>query len=153
VHFRSTSQPEFPKASVEVANYIKTEMIKNPNKPIYFMNDKTCGPWTFDALALWYFADLPNQPMIKWNNAYRTARYDAKNMSPFDAYSRINIPTGQIENITLFPGYKKTKGQGMFIRCGFNLPNINTKIEKIDKIFYTYEDIERDPFYVVSETR
>jgi 4-amino-4-deoxy-L-arabinose transferase-like glycosyltransferase len=153
VHFKSTSQPEFTQASVEVSQYIKTEMVKNPNKPIYFLNDKTHGGWDFEALFLWYFADLPNQPMIKWNNIYRTARYNAKNMSPFDAYSRINIPTGQVENITLFPGNKNNTEQKIFVRNGSYLPTIDTKTEKIDKIFYTYDDIKRDPFYVVSETR
>jgi hypothetical protein len=153
VHFKSTSQPEFPQASVEVSKYIQAEMTKNPNKPIYFLNDKTCGPWTFDTLALWYFADLPNQPMIKWNNAYRASRYNAKNMSPFDAYGSITIPTGQVKNITLFPGYNSTTGSKIFIRCGFHLPTLDLKSEKIDKIFYLHEDIQTDPFYVVSETR
>jgi 4-amino-4-deoxy-L-arabinose transferase-like glycosyltransferase len=153
VHFKSTSQPEFPQASIEVSQYLKGEMTKNPDKPIYFLNDTTCGPWTFDALFLWYFADLPNQQMIKWNNTYRTARYNAKGMSPFDAFWKITIPTGKIENITLFPGYKKSEGSGMFVRCGFHLQNINTKKEKIDRIFYLHEDIKTDPFYVVSETR
>jgi len=153
VHFRSTSQPEFPQASVEVSQYIKSALVKNPQKPISFLNDTTCGPWTFDALFLWYFADLPNNQMIKWNNVYRTARYNAKDMSPFDAYWRIAIPTGKVENITLFPGYRKDEGQGIFVRCGFHLANTDTKKEKIDKIFYLHEDIQTDPFYIVSETR
>jgi hypothetical protein len=154
VHFRSTSQPEFTQASVKVSQYIKAEMTKNPEKPIYFLNDKTCGPWTFDALFLWYFADLPNQSMIKWNNAYRQVRYHAP-MGPFDAYSspKLAIPTGKIENITLFPGYKMNTGPGIYTMCGSHLPAINAKTEKIDKIFYLYEDIQWDPFYVVSETR
>ena len=153
VHFKTTSQAEFPQASVELAQYLKAEMTRNPSKPISFLNNTTCGPWTFDALFLWYFADLPNQPMIKWNNAYRTARYNAKNMDPFDAYSNINIPTGKVDNITLFPGYKNNIGSGMFVRCGFHLQNTDTKKEKIDKIFYLYEDIKTNPFYVVTETR
>jgi len=153
VHFRSTSQAEFPKASVELGQYLKTEITKNPNKPISFLNNTTCGPWTFDALFLWYFADLPNQPMIKWNNAYRTARYSDKSVFPFEAYWKINIPTGKIGNVTLFPGYKNNVGSGMFVRCGFHLQNTDLKKEKIDKIFYLYEDIQTNPFYVVSETR
>jgi 4-amino-4-deoxy-L-arabinose transferase-like glycosyltransferase len=153
VHFKSTSQPEFPQASVEVSKYIKAEMIKNPSKPIYFLNNTTCGLWTFDALVLWYFADLPNNQMIKWNNSYRTARYNTKNMSPFDAYWNITIPTDKVKNITLFPGYKATTGPATFVRCGFHLPTMDLKKEKIDEIFYLHEDIKTDPMYVVSETK
>jgi hypothetical protein len=154
VHFRSTSQPEFMQASVKVSQYLKTEMTKKPDQPIYFLTDKTCGPWSFDTLFLWYFADLPNQPMIKWNNAYRQVRYNSS-VGPFNAYSnpKFTIPTGKIKNIILFPGYKTNTGPGINVRCGSFLPTISTKNEKIDKIFYAYDDINRDPFYVVSENR
>lgn len=152
VHFKTTSLPEFPKAPTDMAFFVRDYRQTNPNKTIYFLNDRSCRQWSHDDLHLWYFADLNNTEMAKWNNLFRSKRYEYG--SPFDAYDRINIPTYSFENIIFFPGYEKMaaapKGS-LLVRCGVHLTNINTEKEKILKVFYMFENIKTDPYYVISE--
>jgi hypothetical protein len=153
VHFKTTSLPEFPKASTDMAIFIKDVKENNPDKQIFFLADSSCRHWSFDSLYLWYFADLDNDQMAVWNNQFRDKRY-AYEGSPFDAYDNISIPSGKVENIFLYPGYKaldNAEKGSMMVKCGVHLPNINTDREKVLKIFYMFEEQKSDPYYVVTE--
>lgn len=152
IHFKTTSLPEFPKAPIDMALFVKNFKQTNPDKTIYFLNDRSCRQWSHDDLYLWYFADLNNKEMSVWNNLFRNKRYQYG--SPFDAYDRVKIPTHSFENIILFPGYEKmaTAPKGsLLVKCGVHLQNINSNNEKILKVFYMFENIKSDPYYIISE--
>lgn len=154
VHFKTTSLPEFPKAETELGQFVKTVHAKSPQTKIYAFNDKSCHLWGHDDLHLWYFADLPNDTMILWNNAFRKIRYAYG--SPFDAYDNVVIPRNEVNNLILYSGYdemEKAPSGSFLIRCGFFAPTINQKTEKVVKIFYMYESVQREPYYVISQRK
>lgn len=154
VDFKQTSEPEFSSAPVQLATYLEKLHGRNPTSTIYFLADRNCHAWENEGLLLWYFADLPNTPLIQWNNVYRQARY-ASGMSPFDAYDHIAIPSSlKIAplNIVLFPGYntvQKAKKGDIFVTCWFQANTI-TASQKITAHFSLYPDINRDTIYTVS---
>lgn len=152
VHFKKTSLPEFPKASRDLAIFVKNFKTENEKTPIYFMTERSCRPWAHDDLHFWYFADLDNKEMVKWNNKFREERY--KKGSPFDNYDASTIPSHAFENIHLYPGYdavEKSLKDSLIVRCGLHLDDIDESKEKIIKIFYMYQDEMRDPYYVITK--
>lgn len=155
VHFANTSLPEFPKAPVAMAQYMKEIIEQHPNKQVYYLSDRSCRAWVNEGLHLWYFADLPNQKMIDWNNKFRDVRYKTQD-GPFNAYDIAGIPPrAKVGNIILFPGPNlgadDVPDNSIFVRCGYTLENIDQSKEKILKKFYMYEDDKRELMYVVSE--
>jgi len=152
VHYKKKSLSEFPLAQREMSYYIGSLIQKDPERVIYFLGQRSCRQWSHDELHLWYFADLPNEPMITWNKMFQAERY--KWGSAFDAYDAIKIPRGTISNLVLFPGeysnIEHAKQNSIIVRCGIHLNDIKSD-EKILKIFYMYEDEKRDPYYVVSQ--
>ncbi len=151
VHFKKTSLPEFPKASRDMALFIKDFRIKNKQTPIYFLTERSCRQWAHDDLHFWYFADLDNAEMVKWNNKFREIRYN--NGSPFDNYDAATIPSHTFENIHLYPGYEAVENSAknsLIVRCGLHLKDIDESKEEIIKIFYMYEDEMRDAYYVIT---
>lgn len=154
VHFVNSSLPEFPQAPIAMAQYVKQVTQKQPNKLIYYLSDRSCRMWTNEGLHLWYFADLPNQKMIEWNNNFRSIRYLTPG-GPFNAYDKMGVPRFQVDNIIIYPGPSvgadDVPDNSLFVRCGYTLENINQTKEKILKQFYMYEDEKREMMYVVSE--
>ncbi len=151
VHFKKTSLPEFPKASRDMALFIKDFRIENKQTPIYFLTERSCRQWAHDDLHFWYFANLDNSQMVKWNNKFREIRY--KNGSPFDNYDAATIPSHTFENIHLYPGYEAVENSAknsLIVRCGLHLKDIDESKEEIIKIFYMYEDETRDAYYVIT---
>lgn len=154
VHFKTTSLPEFPKAETELGQFIKAEHNTHPQTKIYVFNDKSCHLWGHDDLYLWYFADLPNSNMIPWNTTFRSLRYAYG--SPFDAYDNVVIPRLSFDNLIFYSGYEemeKAPAGSLLVRCGFFAPTINQKTEKLVRIFYMYEDEQREPYYVVTKRK
>ncbi len=152
VHFKKTSLPEFPKASRDMAIFIKDFRKDNSETPIYFMTERSCRQWSHEDLHFWYFADLNNEEMAKWNNKFREERY--KKGSPFDAYDTATIPSHTFENIHLYPGYKAVENSpkdSLIIRCGLHVNDIDKSKEEIIKVFYMFEEESRDPYYVISK--
>lgn len=150
-HFKTTSLPEFSKAQRDLAYFIKDEM-KNTKAPIYFLAERSCRKWSHDDLYLWYFADLDSQKMSKWNLEFRKERY--KEGSPFDAYDTVKIPSFQIDNLLLYQGFdalNNAPSGSVITRCGLHLADIDKEKEKIIKVYYMYEEGQRDPYYVVSK--
>lgn len=151
VHFKTTSLPEFPKASRDLANFIADFRSKNNTTEIYFLTERSCRQWSHDDLHFWYFANLNNKEMVNWNNKFRETRY--KYGSPFDAYDNITIPSYSFGNIHLYPGYmlaENSPKNSLIIRCGLHLKDIDESKEKIIKIFYMYEQEKRETYYVVT---
>ena len=151
VHFKKTSLPEFPKASRDMDLFIRDFRIKNKQTPIYFLTERSCRQWAHDDLHFWYFADLDNAEMVKWNNKFREIRYN--NGSPFDNYDAATIPSHTFENIHLYPGYEAVENSAknsLIVRCGLHLKDIDESKEEIIKIFYMYEDEMRDAYYVIT---
>lgn len=152
VHFKKTSLPEFPKASRDMALFVKNFKAENEQTPIYFMTERSCRQWAHDDLHLWYFADLDSNEMVKWNNKFREERY--RNGSPFDNYDAATIPSHTFENIHLYPGYEALENSAkdsLIVRCGLHLDDIDESKEEIIKIFYMYQDEMRDPYYVITK--
>ncbi len=153
-HFKTTSLPEFPAAQTQLGKYIKQLHEDNLETKIYLFNDKSCHLWGHDDLHVWYFADLPNEHMIVWNNIFRTKRYAYG--SPFDAYDNIVIPRNEFDNVIFYSGYDEMEHAptgSYIVRCGFFAPTINNKTERIIKIFYQYEVEQRDPYFVISQRK
>ncbi len=151
VHFKKTSLPEFPKASRDMAIFIKDFRTENRQTPIYFLTERSCRQWAHDDLHFWYFADLDNTEMVIWNNKFREIRY--KNGSPFDNYDATTIPSHTFENIHLYPGYEAVENSekdSLIVRCGLHLKDIDETREQIIKVFYMYEDEKRDAYYVIT---
>ncbi len=152
VHFKKTSLPEFPKASRDMAIFVKDFRNENKQTPVYFMTERSCRQWAHDDLHFWYFADLDNTEMVKWNNKFREERY--KKGSPFDNYDVSTIPSHTFESIHLYPGYEaveKSPKDSLIVRCGLHLDDIDESKEEIIKIFYMYQDEMRDPYYVITK--
>lgn len=152
VHFKKTSLPEFPKASRDMGIFIKDFRMKNKQTSIYFMTERSCRQWAHDDLHFWYFADLDNNEMTKWNNMFREERY--KKGSPFDNYDSVTIPSYTFDNIYLYPGYKAAEQSpkgSLIVRCGLHLNDIDKSKEEILKVFYMYQEEMRDPYYVVTK--
>lgn len=158
VDFKETSLPEFPTAPVQLSSYIMDFHATYPTTPIYFLTDRTCHTWGNDAEYLWYYADLPNANMIAWNNAFRSVRYQAKGMSPFEAYDRVSIPAVYIakDNLYLFSGNEaqaKSVPGSLLVRCGYQLTSYNKATESLVKVFYMYSTTNTEPYYVVTEKK
>jgi len=101
---------------------------------------------------LWYFADLPNKEMIKWDNVFREMRYKQQS-SPFDAYDSVMQPRFRAANIILNAEEDEIShapGGSIIIRCGYHLPNIEPVREKIIHVYYMYQTEKQDPFYVMT---
>ena len=134
-----------------MALFIKDFRIENKQTPIYFLTERSCRQWAHDDLHFWYFANLDNSQMVKWNNKFREIRY--KNGSPFDNYDAATIPSHTFENIHLYPGYEAVENSAknsLIVRCGLHLKDIDESKEEIIKIFYMYEDETRDAYYVIT---
>ena len=154
VHFKTTSLPEFPEAQTQLGLYVKQLRTMNPDTKMYLFNDKSCHLWGHDDLHLWYFADLPNEKMIPWNNAFREKRYAYG--SPFDAYDGVTIPRNEFDNLIFYSGYEemeKAPSGSYIVRCGFFAPTLNQKAEQVMKIFYMYEKDQREPYFVVTQRK
>ncbi len=152
VHFKTTSLPEFPQAGADMAKFVKNYRQQHPKDLVYFLNARSCRQWSHDDLHLWYFADLNNVEMIKWNNLFREKRY--KYTNPFDAYDRITIPPYSFENLRLYAGYDEMEEAprgSLLVRCGLHLESIKPYKDKIIKIFYMYPDENREPYYILSK--
>ncbi|CAN5132959.1 hypothetical protein BH09PAT1_BH09PAT1_6740 [soil metagenome] len=151
-HFKSTSLPEFPTPTVLLGHDIKKIRIDNPTTKIFFLGGKSCHNWGHDDLYLWYFADLPNTDMIRWDNQFRKERYDTTR-SPFDAYDALTQPRFSFSSLIMNPTEAEIdmspKGS-VVIRCGYFAPTLDRKKEKIDKIYYLYPSTQQDPFYVMT---
>ena len=152
VHFPKKSLSEFPSASIEVVKFIKEEYNENSQKVIYFLNGKNCLAWGHDELKLWYFVDLENREMIKWNNLYREIRYNTD--SPFFSFSLDRPRFVYKNNLILNASHSEmsqASSSSLLVRCGIHGPDINKDSEKIVKRFYMYPREKRDIIYVVSE--
>jgi len=153
VHFKTTSLPEFPSAPVVLGQDIKNIRITNPDTEIYFLGGKSCRSWGHDDLQLWYFADLPNKDMIKWDNLFRQKRYASK-YSPFDAYDNITQPRFAFSDIVMNPSEDEIDMSlpgSVIIRCGLYLPTIDRTKEQVKKVYYMYESTKQDPYYVMTK--
>lgn len=151
-YYPISAYPEFPLAPTQLASYLKQRLSTNSSSNLYFLEGKSCYPWSHDDLQLWYFLNLPNKQMIEFNNLYRNARY--KTGDPFGAYDTIVIPSFHFGRYFLYPTYPEqdnAKAGDILIHCGVHLPNINTKKESIEKVFYLYPQDQRDPLYVVTK--
>ncbi|CAN5171864.1 hypothetical protein BH11PAT1_BH11PAT1_1280 [soil metagenome] len=152
IHFKKTSLPEFPVAPVQLGEEVKNIHKTEPGMPIYFLGGKSCHNWGHDDLHLWYFANLPNEAMIIWNNLYREKRYNTVG-SPFDAYDSIQQPRFSFSSIVMNPSEYEIKQaiKGAYIiRCGYHLPTIDLSGEKIMKVYYMDTLEHTDPFYVMT---
>lgn len=157
VDFRQTSLPEFPTAPVQLAAYILHFHKQNPTKQIYFLTDRSCRTWSNDALSLWFYDNLPNKPMIAWNNAYRQVRYAYKKGSPLEAYDRVTIPAAYIaaDNLHLYAGKNNAQAPkgSLMVHCGYELGTYDKTSEQLDKVFYMYSVINEDPFYFTTRKK
>jgi hypothetical protein len=153
-HFSHKSLPEFPDAPVAMSRFVKEELASHPGKKVYFLNGTVCLPWGYDELKLWYFADLNNEHMIKWNKVFREKRFATGN--PFGSFDTLQRPSYEFQNIVLHPSDRvagDAPSGSLIVRCGIHLPNINQKKETIKKVFYMYQREQRDPVYVISEKK
>ncbi len=153
VHYKKNSLPEFPSASVEMGKYVEQVLNKNPNQRIYFLNGRSCRNWGHDDLFLWYFGNISNEKMIKWNNIFRDVRYTRS--SPFDAYDEDIQPRAELGNIIMNPSYKEADEApvgSIHIRCGVHEQTFNKKKEKKLKTIYMYPYESREAYYVITQT-
>lgn len=152
VHYKTKSLPEFPKAATELGRLIADERAKRPNTTIYFLNRKSCRPWSHDDLHAWYFGNLPNSDMIRWNNVFRDVRYKAEG-SPFDAYDNSVQPRFAFDHFIINANYEEMEiapAGSLLIRCGQRLDYVLGLKEKVERIIYMYESDRQNPYYIVS---
>ena len=152
VHYKVRSLPEFPKATTTLGRVIAEERAENPETTIYFLNGKSCRQWSHDDLHAWYFGNLPNKEMVRWNNLFREVRYEAEG-SPFDAYDNSEQPRFMFRNFIMNASDEEIRSArkgSLIIRCGIKLEHVQNTDEKIEQILYMYEQTQQDPYYVVS---
>lgn len=152
VHFPKSSVGEFQKSPIALAGFIKEKKEENEDRKIYMLNGRNCLPWGYEELKWWYFADLDNRKMIAWNNIFREQRLATGN--PFGAFDYLDRPRGVIDNVILNASYEEM-GQAsvgsLLVRCGIHINNISKEKEKIIKVFYVYQNEQRDPAFFVTE--
>lgn len=152
-HFEEKSLPEFPDAPINAIRYAKSELSESTQNKLYFLNGKSCLPWGYDELKLWYFARLDNKEMVKWNNLFRQQRFATGN--PFGSYDDLLRPTYSFKNIVIHPSHEemaRAPAGSILIRCGLHANDINREKEEI-KLFYMYERQKREILYVVSKKK
>lgn len=153
VHYKKNSLPEFPSASVEIGKYVAQILNENPKQKLYFLNGRSCRNWGHDDLFLWYFGNISNDKMIKWNNIFRDIRYTRS--SPFDAYDEDIQPRVELGNIIMNPTYKEGDEApvgSIHIRCGIHEETFNKKKETKLKTIYMYPYESREAYYVITQT-
>lgn len=152
IRFPILSEPEFVSATRELGIYLKNERRQYPQDTIYFLEGRSCASWRYEDLHFWYYANLPNAPMIAWDKKYRDERIATGN--PFAAYDFLSRPTARFNHIVLYPTtqemVKAAKGS-ILVHCGISLKDLNLKTEHLEKIFYLYPDIQQNPQYVVTK--
>lgn len=152
VHYAVKSLPEFPSAPITLGRIIAAERKSHPENTIYFLNGESCRRWSHDDLQAWYFGNLPNNDMIRWNNTFREVRYKAKG-SPFDAYDNSQQPKFTFDHVVMNASYDEMdqapKGS-LMIRCGHRMSYMKDRKEKVEELIYMYPDIQQDLYYIVS---
>lgn len=151
IRFPILSQPEFVSATKELGMYLKNERQQHPQDTIYFLEGRSCASWRYEYLHFWYYANLPNAPMIAWDKKFRDERVATGN--PFAAYDFLTHPTARFDHVVLYPAtqemVKAAKGS-ILVHCGISLKDLNSTTEHIEKVFYLYPVSGKDPQYVVS---
>lgn len=152
IRFSILSEPEFVSATKELGTYLAQQRKTHPTSAIYFLEGKSCASWRYDDLHFWYYASLPNSPMIAWDTKFRNQRVASGN--PFDAYDFLFHPTARFDHVVLYPTTKEmvtAPAGSLLVHCGISLRDLNSKFERITKIFYLYPQLQKDPQYVVSQ--
>jgi hypothetical protein len=149
IRFPNQSIHEFQKASIDAMMYISSK--RTQNQPLYFLNGVNCSKWSHDELKLWYFTGQPNNEMMAWNTKYREQRYATN--EPFQSYDFLSASRHEFGNTIINPKQEETSTApvgAIIVRCGMHLGDINPSAERVEKVFYLYEDEMRDPGYVIS---